>query len=509
LTEDRPPSPAARPLSLLRRFAVNTSIYSVGNLLVMAGGLVSFPILTRLLSVDEYGLMEVVNVTLLFLVGVGKLGVQNSAIRFYGRVTSGSLPFTLRQYYSTVLFGMGGTALALTLLWLAASPLTPEGWLKDERVPGLFQLTAVLVFVRVAESALVNIIRAQQRAAMHSAFNVVKRYVGIALTIGSLLLVSRSVHGFYYGLIANEVLCVVVLGAVLHRFARFSPSQASAPLFREMLAFGAPLVGSELGSALLNLGDRYILQILLGAQRVGEYSAAYNLCEYAEIIAIASVGTAIGPIYTRLYDEKGRQATEAFLARSLRYYFLVGLPLIAGMTAVGPDALTLLASEKYAPGRVVIPWVIAGTFVGGLQPIAVAGLYVANRTKLIVLLVIGSAAFNIALNLALVPRMGIEGAGVATLASYVLVTASMEAFSRRVLHVRFPWTAALRYGLASLAMYAAVEAIPVGSPVLTLALRVACGAAVYAVIVAAVDRHSRELALDTMRRLRGMRRPNA
>jgi O-antigen/teichoic acid export membrane protein len=497
-----PPASTASKARSLRKLLVNTSAYTLGNLLVMAGSFVTFPILTRLLTVEEYGLMGLVTSTLTFLVAVAKVGVQASAVRFYSKITA-EAQVPQRTFYSTVFFGMSATGALATLLWLLVIPLIPDGFLDDPRVHGLFQLTAVLVMVRVLESSLVNIFRAQQRAAAQATFLVVKRYAGIGITLFFLLVVSRSVHGFYYGMLVNEILAVAVLAYLVHRFARFSTRSFSPPLFKRMLLFGLPLVGSELGSILLQMGDRYVIQAILGATAVGHYTAAYNLCEYAEIVVIASVGTAIGPIYTRLYDEQGREATEAFLSRSLRYYFLIGIPLVAGMSAVGPEALVFLASEKYADGVVVIPWVTAGTFVSGLQAIAVAGIYIAGRTLMVMALVVGSAILNIALNLALLPIMGIEGAGVATLVSYIAVTAGMEISSRSVLHVRFPWLATVRFTVAAVVMYVVVRFIRIDVPLLSILAKVVAGAILYAGLLVALDAESRELVKKVLNKLRG------
>jgi O-antigen/teichoic acid export membrane protein len=218
------------------------------------------------------------------------------------------------------------------------------------------------------------------------------------------------------------------------------------------------------------------------------------------------VGSAITPIYMRLYDDKGREATEAFLSRSLRYFLLAGFPLVAGMTAVGADALVLLASEKYRHGAVIVGWVISGIFVGALQSITVAGLYVSSRTRIIMLMVVASAALNIALNLVLIPRLGIEGAGIATLVAYAALTLGLQVLSWAKIRVHFPWLAALLFSAASVVMFLVVRAVNVGPPLIRLLVKVALGAAVYAVVVVSADHETRAMVLPVLRRLRRLRR---
>ena len=47
---------------------------------------------------------------------------------------------------------------------------------------------------------------------------------------------------------------------------------------------------------MLSVGDRYVVQALLGEESLGIYAAAYNLCQYVwKPFAIASVGRAVIP----------------------------------------------------------------------------------------------------------------------------------------------------------------------------------------------------------------------
>jgi O-antigen/teichoic acid export membrane protein len=46
--------------SPLRRVLVQASHYSLGSLLTMVAGLISFPLLTRVFSVEDYGLISLV-----------------------------------------------------------------------------------------------------------------------------------------------------------------------------------------------------------------------------------------------------------------------------------------------------------------------------------------------------------------------------------------------------------------------------------------------------------------
>ena len=69
----------------------------VGQGLVMAAGFISFPILTRVLSIEDYGLLGLISTTLFIAIAITKLGAPSSIVRFYPEYESKG---TLTDFYS-------------------------------------------------------------------------------------------------------------------------------------------------------------------------------------------------------------------------------------------------------------------------------------------------------------------------------------------------------------------------------------------------------------------------
>jgi O-antigen/teichoic acid export membrane protein len=358
----------------------------------------------------------------------------------------------------------------------------------------------------VLESALLNFVRAEQRTGLLVAYQVAKKYLGLALILGALLLVTRELAAFYAATAVVELAAVLTLAVLLFRGEgrpRPSPRRFSAPLFREMVGYGIPMMlGYELSGIVLAVGDRYIVAALAGEEPLGLYSAAYNLCQYVQLVLIASVGQAIMPLYMQLWEQKGRDETAAFVARSLRTYVMFGAPVVAGVAAVGGELLPSLASDKYASAAAILPWVIAGMVVDGTNPMLGAGVFIQRRTRRIMAVVMSGAVLNVALNLVLVPRMGVLGAAVATLASYAATALGLAAASRSLLPIAIPWGTALRAAGAALCMYLVVAPLLPGHRLLTVAVRAAAGAAIYVPLVALVDREARVLVANALGRFR-------
>lgn len=487
-------SPAVAEAPLAPRRAglwAHVSRYAAGNVAITVAGLVSFPLLTRLLTVDEYGLMNLVATALALLVALGKLGTQHAVLRMQAEVRVREGEAGLLRLGSTSLAGMAATGAVVALAWAIASQALPAGWWGDPRVAPLFAFTAVLVALRCVESALVAGLRADERSGALNTYLVAKRWATLLAVIAVLVGVSRDLWGFYAATLVVEVVALGLL--VRHRLAQQPVAwhAVSWPQWRAMVAFGLPMLSYEAASIVLSMGDRTLVQQRLGAETLGAYMAAYNLCDYLRAALLAAAVAAAQPAYLRLHAEQGRVATTAFLARFVRLYVVAAAGLVAVTSAVGGPLLELLASARYAPGAVVVPWVMTALALDTLVVVLGAGLYLHKRTRRIAAAVFASALLNLALNALLLPRVGLVGAGIAAVAGYGTLLVLCAWAGRRALAVPLPWLALGRSAGLGLVAYAAAIGLDGGSALATVALRGVVVLAVYGAGVALLDRAAR------------------
>lgn len=479
----------------LRRLLRHTSNYSIGTLLITAASMVSFPIFTRTFSVAEYGMLGLVNATLGFLVGVGKLGLQQSVVRFYAEIESGKRPGDRRSFFSTVLFGMLGVGAIASVLSAVTFVLLPSRWWGGNGIEYLIAAAAPLVLVRVLDSAMLNLLRAEQRSAFYSAYTVIRKYLGLALILAVLFVVSRSLWGFFIATMVSEALALAYAVLLYARKRVFQPSAFSPQLFVAMLGFGLPLLASELSSLLLSMGGRYIINFELGAHALGSYLAAYNFCDYLQSVLTGSFSQAVVPMYLRIWESQGREKTEKFLQQALRYYLMLALPVVAGMAAVAPALLRLLASDRYAVSTPLFVYIVSGMLLAGGSPIFSAGIYIRKMTRVVMYTVFVTTILNLSLTALLTRSMGIEGAALASLSGLCLYSLSTGFLGRGSVKLKMPWGELLHFGALSGLMYLAVREIQ--SPLLgvRVAEQIAGGVLIYGVMILATDRGVRSLAM--------------
>ena len=473
--------------------AVQASHYSIGNFLSLVAGFVTFPILTRVLSTEDYGTMSLVSLVLTLLVGTGKLGMQHSIVRFSHEIRVGKYgEETLVRFHGTVFDGFLGSALAFSFLWIFLAHLAiPKYSFLPSHSRWLLLIVMALIAIRIMESPFISILRAQEYTRAVNVYTVLKRYGSLVTVVVLVGVFVHTVTAFFTAIAISESASLFVLGLWFVLNQPVSLQAFSPRLLQAMLAFGLPMALTELSYTIFSSGDRYVIQALIGSKAVGIYSAAYNLCDYLQTTLLTAILAAVQPVLVRIYEEHGVSRTASFMRQSMHSYVLIAAPMVAGFSAIAGPALAILASQRYTGAAMLTPWIVGGMALGGFSSLASCGLYIKKKATVTLLLIVASATLNIAMNLYLVPIDGIRGSAIATLLSYAMLGTASYLAALRYLVVPLPWAASARAIACSLVMYFAINWITFDHNLATLLVRTIVGAIVYGALVFTFDSFAR------------------
>ena len=474
-------------MTAFRRLAVHIANYSLGSVLAIVASFISFPLLTRLLSVDDYGIMSLIASILTFVVSIGKLGLQHSTFRFYSDARSGRSSMNMASLLSTSIYGMLGVGSAATIVFFLFTRFAPDTWWANDQIRSVMALASVLVLIRILESAFVNQWRAEERSGALSIYQVLRKYADIAIIIFALYHISKSVWGFYVAMIVSESAGVAVIAWLTIRRSPVSMSDFSATLFKAMLAFGIPMLGFELVAVLSVLADRYVIQHMLSTAELGLYSAAYNLSDSLRGAVIASVTAAAVPMYNRLYVDEGSEKTSQFLNQFLHVYAVGMAFLLCLMAALGTDFVVFLASEKYRAAGSILTLIVAGMALDGLTVIVGAGLYLKKRTSVILALALPAAILKVLISIFLIQKIGIAAVAIASIVTGVLLIVCLVQFSKSHLAVRLPIVSIVKFTGIAVVAYFAMSALWFDVVIVRLAVRFLVGSLTFGVLSLLMD----------------------
>jgi O-antigen/teichoic acid export membrane protein len=381
----------------------------------------------------------------------------------------------------------GGTLLVLTVALALAAPLFVRWW----GLPAYGYVLPLLAPV-VFGTGLMLVLMAATLAAKVTRINLLIRGITepflmiVFALVAWLLRPDVAGAAAAHGTSALVVLAVAWAGAsaVLGRGRLVEALRA--PGHAGVVRFALPLGAAEFMNGILQRANVFILSAYAGAASVAVFAAAEELGR-----SVAGMRYAFDSIAAPMMAETLHKGER----ERLRYNLALMTRWVASASA--PIALTLFALREpllwlYGPGYVVgttaMTFLILGHLVNGVLGLAGYIVVMSGRTSLFFWDNVAAAGLNLALSFLLIPRHGVTGAAIASLASTCLLLGTIVAqgwYYERVhpFNLAFvkPFAAA---GIAFVAELAA-RLIPVG-PKLRVAIVVAVGLIVYPVALYAL-----------------------
>ena len=310
------------------------------------------------------------------------------------------------------------------------------------RRPHCILPATALLIAEIAFSVMGSVMQARLQSHALSVFRITGAVLRLGMAAGFVVWVSRGVWWLLAGAAAGRGIAVIAAlpWGVRHDGAWVRPRLERASL-RRFAAYGLPMVGWTLGSQVLGLSDRFVIGAYHGAGPVGIYSASYNLVTMGFGLLAGPLLMAAHPLIVTAWQTHDRSRVPDIIASYSRLYLVAVVPVIVALTLCSRDVVSILLSGEFRDGSRIIPVLVLGSFVWGFAMYGHKGLELAERTRLMFLLVAVCALVNIILNLIFVPRYGYPAAAVTTLASNAVYPILVHLASRRLIPWRIPWAA--------------------------------------------------------------------
>jgi O-antigen/teichoic acid export membrane protein len=452
-------------------------------------GLISMPVVTRIFPPAEYGHYNLVMATVMVLSTVfGWL--PTSITRYYP--TYARQEQQLEVFKATVT-SLGVVALIVLCALYYVALLVLGAWM-SATLWSLLMIGGLLFAVTCAFNLFQSILRSKRFVGRYSAFAVWQSVAGFGLGIAMILLLGLRVEGLLLGATFSIVPILPLLWrAAMDAGVRIRLDRTDLKIAKTMFFYGLPLMVGNLAAWVLSLSDRYVLGLLRGTSEVGLYSLSYNIADRSIMLLATLFLMAEPAIGVRIWENQGEADSQRFVANVARLYLLLCIPVAVGLSVVSKLVVRLLGGEEYAEGYRIVPFVLFGVVLLGLQQRFHWGLLYHQKTGPITVALVVAGLLKVLLNILFVPRYGYFAAAVTTLICYAVSMCLIIWFSRRLYVWRFPYRSLLKIAVASAIMGVVVhyfERASILAPVLRLLVCMGVGAVVYAAVLLALREFS-------------------
>jgi len=395
----------------LKKTFGHAGIYAVGVFLNRAVSFLMLPIYTRLLTPADYGIMEILELTVDVVSIVTGMGILQGLFKFYYQTDNEQ---DRKKVVSTIFL--------LIIAFYAIS--CTAGVLLSDFITGLvfhsheYTYFVQISFVNLFLSFLVYVplayIRTRQLPLLFVVISGVQLAMQLSMNIVLVVYYRMGVLGVLYSTFISSVF----IGGVLTVYTfKLTGIRLSRPIASKLFRFGYPFIISGFGAFILTYADRYFLNFYHQLADVGVYALGYKF-------GFLLMTFPIQPIFNiwmvqRFELIKKIDHTEIF-NRFYLWFMIISTSAVLFISLFSRDVIRIMADPSYWEAFKIIPIIVAAYLFQACTDFFNFGIYHSGKTKHIAYGTGLSALIIITLSFLLIPPFGIYGAAWATFVCFLI-----------------------------------------------------------------------------------------
>lgn len=291
-------------------------------------------ILSRLLSVDEFGLMAIVTIIISLIRAFADLGVTAALIHFQD---------STREQISTLYWLNIITGVVIYLLILLLNPVIAVFYPEPELLP-ILNIVAISMIISPLGSIFQTLFQKEML------FDILAKQEIAATTVATITTIILAYLGFgVWSLVVGQLLNMAVKTLSLIFYASGKIKISFYFKFSDVkgyLNFGVFQMGERGINFLSERIDQLIIGSMMGATSLGLYNFAYNLVSQP-VTVLGPVLMKVGfPYFAKLQDNRA-ELRNAYL-RILQVLMLVISPLLIGLGAAATELIPVVFDPKWS-----------------------------------------------------------------------------------------------------------------------------------------------------------------
>jgi len=405
-------NPASDDISVYKSIVSKSSVYSLSILCLRLTSFLLLPILTRLLTPTDYGVLELLDLTL-YVFG-SLVGVQLGQALFYFYSKAGTDEERNRMascaMTGSLLLGILGIGLVSGYLLapsLSRMVLGSTGYTK------LFYLAFANLGLSVPIETGLSWYRVHNQARRYSMVAVGRNLLASALSLLFLIKFHQGVASIQWSAMVSGIPAVLFLSYEVFRRTGIA---LNGKILWQQARYAAPVTVSGIFMLVLHYGDRFFLLRSVSMAEIGIYSLAYK---FGMLVSMVQNPFMLFWGSQMFRVVQGPAGDRIYIRVSTYMYFVLTAVAVALSLFVRP-LMRLMANAPFHGAAAYVPVIAAAYVLRGLGDHMRSVFSIENRTEKYLTSNIISAASCLSLYAILIPRYGLWGASLATLGGFLV-----------------------------------------------------------------------------------------
>ena len=422
----------------------DTFTNGIAQIILVPLVLLTLPVLTKNLSLEEYGLWGLVFTTCSLTMPLTSLGLGTAMSSF---ISSAKNKKTVSDGFVSVLMVRLLLSLIIALLFFLFSDKIANAFFGGNI--DIVKITSIFIILTTVDPIFKRFLRILRHVKTLSILKIVEGYGALFLYI----IVFYFGGGLYDIILAALLFKIFIIVFLLFYLRnRINYKLPNFSILSKFLKYGLPTLPSSMSFWIVNLSDRYFISFFLGTAALGIYSASYSLGNIPRLFS-ALINFIIMIAVSKLYDEGKFDEVKDHLSYALKYFLMLSIPFVFGSLFMSESIIMLLTTNEIAEGSSHVTFIISlAHLVLGIYSVFTYVLLVTKKTKILTYTWLIPLPLNLILNYFLIPYIGIMGAAYTTLLAYLLAMFFVIFFSNKEFKFSIDWNFILKSIYSSIIM---------------------------------------------------------
>ena len=261
-------------------------------------------------------------------------------------------------------------------------------------------------------------IRAKNKTAFFAVQGIINTSLVIVFNILFLAVFHFGVTGYVLSVVLADGLCAILI-FVKEKLWREMVLKPSKDTFKQMLRYSIPMIPATIFWWVTSVSDRYMVTAFLGESANGIYAVSNKLPTFLTLLS--TVFMQAWQFSAVSESEKDKKEHIDFYTKVWSSFQSVMFIASSFIIALSVPLIKILTTKDFYSAWEYVPTLALAMVFSAFANFMGSVYVVEKRSKNSFLTTMVGAALNIALNLALIPKIGTQGAAVATVVSYFAV----------------------------------------------------------------------------------------
>lgn len=412
--------------SSYRKLFSNTLVFAIGSFSSKVLVLLLIPIYTSYLTTSELGVTDVLTQIANWIIPLVTMTITEAIIRFgLDKAYDKRKVFTIGNLICA--FGLAVFGIILPIVSLTG--------IADNFIGGYSLILYVYVFMSSIKSLYTTFVRAMEKVRLFALAGIIATFFTLFFTAMFYMVLPSDFLGEGTG-IQKYLLATILSDFITTVFVTFRAKLWRYINFRDidrdmlhtMLQYSVPLIPAQLLWLITNSSDSFMTTHYLGSASNGILSAAYKIPNIvATVYMMFGQAWNMSAITENDSGDRDRFYENVFEFNQSLLYILAG----GCMLVIQPITNIMIGADfrecvRYSP--ILIYSTIYSCFTTFMGSIYLAS----KKTKRSLFTSLVSGVINVGLNVILIPRIGLYGPPISTVASYLTVFIIRAMDSRKI-----------------------------------------------------------------------------